>query len=197
MKNHFDPISQITLPLEPVFYLVEICFKRILDYGQWQRILCLLETIFFHSYFLKPLLQLEGGQYFKNSYICLWKLFSSFFSDTDLNRSSYLMHWNRIFSESFILASGIRFLVNYKPCVFIKSFFLLVDTILGIRYKPIFLHFSTPFSGFRKLFIECFISASWNIFTVWYSSIQSKYCAGWNHYSINVKLFFNFKLASN
>ena len=32
-------------------HLVEIYFKRILYYGQWQRIFCLVERIFFHSYF--------------------------------------------------------------------------------------------------------------------------------------------------
>ena len=42
------------------------------------------------------------------------------------------------FKESFILASGNGFSINYKLCAFIRSFFLLVHTIFEIRCKPIF-----------------------------------------------------------
>ena len=45
------------------------------------------------------------------------------------------------FNESFILAGGNRFSIYYKSCGFIQSFFLLVDTILEIRSKPIFFIF--------------------------------------------------------
>ena len=43
--------------------------------------------------------------------------------------------------ESFILASGNKFSIDYKLCAFIRSFFLLVDTMLKIRCKPIFFEF--------------------------------------------------------
>ena len=36
------------------------------------------------------------------------------------------------FKESFILADGNGFSINYKLCVFIRIFFLLVDTILKL-----------------------------------------------------------------
>ena len=45
------------------------------------------------------------------------------------------------FKESFIVVSGNGCLINYKLYVFIGGFFLLVDTILEIRCKPIFLDF--------------------------------------------------------
>ena len=49
-----------------------------------------------------------------------------------------MVHWNPIFQ--LILNSGWwkRFLVNYKPFAFIQSFFLLVDTIHKIKWRPIF-----------------------------------------------------------
>ena len=57
-----------------------------------------------------------------------------------------------VFKESFILASGSRFWINYKLCAFIWSFFLLVDTILEIRCKPIFFYFF--YSWKRKQFFR-------------------------------------------
>ena len=76
------------------------------------------------------------------------------------------------FKESFILASGNGFSINYKLCAFIWSFFLLVDTILEIRCKPLFFPFFLfltakvvfPASG-NGFFIECFIPASGNGFS--------------------------------
>ena len=58
-----------------------------------------------------------------------------FFSDTDSNGSSFLVQW---------------FSINYKLCASIRSFFLLVDTILQIRCKPILFHFF--YSWQRKQF---------------------------------------------
>ena len=45
------------------------------------------------------------------------------------------------FKESFILAGGKRFSINYKLYAFIRSFFLLEGTIFQITCKPIFFHF--------------------------------------------------------
>ena len=45
------------------------------------------------------------------------------------------------FNESFILSCGNGFSINYKLCVFIRSLFLLVNTILEIKRKAIFFHF--------------------------------------------------------
>ena len=76
------------------------------------------------------------------------------------------------FRKSFVLASGNEFLINCKLYAFIRSFSLLVDTILEIRCKPIFFHFLIPnltveavfpASG-NELFMECFIPASGNAF---------------------------------
>ena len=46
------------------------------------------------------------------------------------------------FMESFILAGGNGFSINYKLFAFIWSFFLLMSTMLKIRCKPIFFDFS-------------------------------------------------------
>ena len=114
--NYFVSISQIALPLEAVFpYSGNEYFERISYDVQWQRILCLMETIFFHSYlFFKQLLQLEEGQYLKKS---------------NFNSSGIF------YNETFILACGNGFPVNYKPG-FIRSLFVLVGTIFEISRKP-------------------------------------------------------------
>ena len=92
--------------------------------------------------------------------------------------------------ESFILASGNGFSINYKLCAFIRRIQWLVDTILEIRCKPIFFHFFLfltveavfPASG-NGFFVECFIPASGNGLSGLCSFIQSKFCASGNHYS--------------
>ena len=123
------------------FHLLEIYFKRILYYSYWQRIFLLVETIFFHSHFFwKPLMQLEGVHF------CCKKpssLFFLLFSFQVLVRMEVTLRSNEIafFKESFVLASGNGFLINYKLCVLIRSFFLLVNTILEIRCKPVLFHF--------------------------------------------------------
>ena len=65
--NHFVAISQIP-------FLLGTRFKRILYYGQWQWILCLMRTIFFHSYFLwSTIIVIKGRPILKNilkSYFC-------------------------------------------------------------------------------------------------------------------------------
>ena len=79
------------------------------------------------------------------------------------------------FRKSFVLASGNGFFINCKLYAFIRSFSLLVDTILEIRCKPIFFHFFVPnltaeavfpASG-NKLFMEYFIPVSGNAFFAW------------------------------
>ena len=65
----------------------------------------------------------------------------------------------KFFKESFIVAGGNGFSINYKLCAFIRSFFLLVHTILEIRYKPIF------FATGNAFFFECFILAGGNGFS--------------------------------
>ena len=96
------------------------------------------QCFFIYMLFLKPLLQLEGGQYFKKvlfllvETICFnffrhwfeWKQFPGlvkpYFST---NLSFWLMEMN--------------FRVNSKPCAFIRRFFLLENAILESRCKPI------------------------------------------------------------
>ena len=76
------------------------------------------------------------------------------------------------FRESFVLASGNEFLINCELYAFIRSFSLLVDTVLEIRCKPIFFHFLIPNLTVEavfpacgnKLFMKCFIPASGNAF---------------------------------
>ena len=57
--NHFVSISQISRPLAAVFPFRRY-LKWILYYGQWERIFCLLETIFFHSYFFETIIRIWG-----------------------------------------------------------------------------------------------------------------------------------------
>ena len=133
-----------------------------------------METDSFHI-FWKPLLQLEGGQYFKKILFLLEETFFFFFHFFQtLIRKKVAFGSSEIafLKESFILAIGTGFLINYKLCAFIRSFFLLLDTILEIRCKPIFFHFFLflkaeavfPVSG-NEFFIECFILVSGNGFS--------------------------------
>ena len=88
------------------------------------------------------------------------------------------------FKQSFILASGNGFPINYSLCAFICSFSLLVDAIVEIRCEPIFLPFSLFLIAeavFRASangsFIECFIPASGIGSSAYCSFVQSKFCA--------------------
>ena len=124
------------------FHVLEIYFKRILYDSQWQRVFFLVETIFFHSYFLETIIAIRGRQYLKKILFLLEEtvffiLFSILIRMEVAFRSSEIA----FFKESFVLASGNGFSINYKLCAFIRSFFLLVDTILQFRCKPIFFHF--------------------------------------------------------
>ena len=124
------------------FHLLEIYFKQILYYSQWQRIFFLVETIFFHSHFFGNHYRNYRRQYFKKILFLLEEtvffiLFSILIRMEVAFRSSEIA----FFKESFVLASGNGFSINYKLCAFIRSFFLLVDTILQFRCKPIFFHF--------------------------------------------------------
>ena len=87
--NYFVPVHQISFILEIV---VDIYFKRILYYGQCQRIFFLMGTILSHSYFFETIIAIRG------------RPFSLIFSDTNSNGSSFLIHFNRIFQ--LILHSG-------------------------------------------------------------------------------------------
>ena len=93
---------------------------------------------------------LEGHQYLKKPCFYQWIQFSLFFSGTDSNGMSLLVHLNRIFQLILYFGEWKRFLVNYKPFAFIQSFCLLVETIHEIKYRPIFKElyfcFLKPFS---------------------------------------------------
>ena len=58
--NHFVPIPQISFLLEAG----EIYFKRMLYYGQCQRIFCLMGTIFFYSCFFETIIAILGRTIF-------------------------------------------------------------------------------------------------------------------------------------
>ena len=51
------------------FHLLQIYFKRILDYSQWQRIFCLVETIFFNSQISEAIIAIRGRPIFKKKFI--------------------------------------------------------------------------------------------------------------------------------
>ena len=86
------------------------------------------------------------------------------FSDTDSNGSSLLVHWNLIFQRILHSGQWKRFLVDYKPFALIQSFFLLVETILEIKCRPIFKeeHYSCSLKPFSLIFGD--IAASGNSF---------------------------------
>ena len=88
-----------------------------------------METILFHSVFLENIIAIRGRPT-EEQFQVLIQMEVAF-------RSSGIA----FFKESFILTSGNRFLINYELCAFIPSFFLMVDTILEVRCKPIFFHF--------------------------------------------------------
>ena len=90
--------------------------------------------------FWKPLLQVERGQYLKKKLISTRG--SRFFFQI-LTRMEVAFRSSEIgfFKESFILARGNGFSINYKLCAFIRSFFQLVDTMLEIRCKLVFFVF--------------------------------------------------------
>ena len=119
------------------------------------------------TFLFKPLLQLEGGQYFKKILFLLEK--TGFFVFFQILIRMEVAFWASeivFFKEPFILASGNGFSINYKLCAFIRSFFLLVDTILQIRCKPILFHFfySWQRKQFSRLVETDFLSSGKSIF---------------------------------
>ena len=61
-----------------------------------------------------------------------------------------------LFNESFILANGSGFWLIINLFVFIRSFFLLVDTVLEILHQPIFEeeHYFCLFKSFSWFFAD-------------------------------------------
>ena len=88
------------------------------------------------------------------------------------------------FKESFVLASGNGFSINYKLCAFIQSFFLLVQTILEIRCKPIF------FASGNGFFSECFRVET--DFLLSFRLFRANFVLVETIIQIKVKLFFIF-----
>ena len=122
------------------FYLLEIYFKRILYYSQWQRIFSLVETIFFHSHFFGNHYcnKREANILKKNFLLEETAFFNLFFQILIRMKVVFRSSEIAFFKESFILAGGNGFSINYKLCAFIQSFFLLMDIILEISGKLIF-----------------------------------------------------------
>ena len=135
-----------------------------------------MEAILFHSHFLETIIAIRVRPKFLKRLVSARRnrfLFFSFFFQALIRME--VAFWSSeitFFRRSFVLASGNGFLINYRLYAFIRSFSLLVDTILEIRCKPIFFHFLIPnltveavfpASG-NELFMECFIPASGNAF---------------------------------
>ena len=101
----------------------------------------ILSFIFF---FWKPLLQVEGAQsfYLKHLVSARRNRFLFFFFQA-LIRMEVALRSSEIafFRKCFVLASGNEFLINCKLYASMRSFSLLVDTILEIRCQPIFFYF--------------------------------------------------------
>ena len=102
------------------------------------------------TYFWKPLLQLEGGQYFFKKILFLLEktvFFKFFFQILIQMEEAFRSSEIAFFKESFILASGNGFSINYKLCAFNRSFFSLVDTILKLDLNQFSSIFSIPNSA--------------------------------------------------
>ena len=127
------------------FHLLEIYFKQILQPVATDFQFSGNDILLF-TFFWKPLSQLEEGQYLKKYILFLLEETVFFFFFQILISMEVAFRSNEIafFKKSLILASGNGFSINYKLCAFIRSFFLLVGTILEIRCKPIYSVFSIP-----------------------------------------------------
>ena len=64
-RNHFVLISQITFHWKQFFRFVQKNFEQIFYYSQWKLIFSLVETIFFHSYFLETIIVIRRRAIFK------------------------------------------------------------------------------------------------------------------------------------
>ena len=130
-----------------LFHLLEIYFKRILYYRQWQQIFFLVETIFSYSHFFgKPLLQLEGGQYFKKVLFLLEEtVFFNFFQIMIRMEVAFRFSEIQFFKECFILASGNEFSINYK--ILFGAFFYRWTEFLKLGVKQFSSIFSISNSG--------------------------------------------------
>ena len=129
------------------FHLLEIYFKRIPYYSQWQRIFFLVETIFIHSlfFFLETIIASRGRpKFLKHLVSARRNRFLFFFQVLIRMEVAFRSSEIAFFRKSFVLASGNEFLINCKVYAFIRSFSLLVDAILEIRCKPIFFLFLIP-----------------------------------------------------
>ena len=123
------------------FHLLEIYFKRILYYSQWQRIFFLKETIFFHShFFFETIAEIRGRPKFLKHLVSARRNRVLFFSGTDSNGSSFSVQWNCIFSgnPSFWLVETDFWLTGNFMLLF--GAFLCWWT-LEIRCEPIFVDF--------------------------------------------------------
>ena len=122
----------------------------VLDYSQWQRIFCLVETMFFHSHFFETIIAIRGRpQCFLKIWFLLEEIvFFNFFQI--LIRMEVAFRSNEItcFEESFILASGNGFLINYKTLCFYSEFFFFWWTkFLKLGVNQFSSIFSNPNSG--------------------------------------------------
>ena len=115
------------------------------------------------TYFWKPLLQLGGGQYFFKKILLKTVFFNFFFQILIQMEEAFRSSEIAFFKESFILASGNGFSINYKLCAFNRSFFSLVDTILKLDLNQFSSIFSIPNSAssfFRLVEADFLFNAS-------------------------------------
>ena len=114
----------------------------------------LVETIFFHSYFLEGITVIRKREISKkNLFLQVETVFFNFFTYW-LESSQFFSPLKPYFSiRPLFLASGNWSLVTYKLNAFIGSFFRLMGTNLETRCKPIFLDFSilNSWSSFTRV----------------------------------------------
>ena len=99
------------------------------------------DDIFHSHFFLETITAIRGRPKFLKHLVSARRNRVLFFQALIRMEAAFRSSEIAFFRKSFVLASGNGFLINYKLYAFIRSFSLLVDTILDIRCKPIFFHF--------------------------------------------------------
>ena len=122
-------------------------------------------TIFFHSYFLWNHYCLRGRPIFKNILFLAVETVFKIFSDTDLNGSSLLVHWNRIFLTNSLFWQVETVFGKLQTFCFYSKLFSEVDTILEIKCRLVFKeeHYSCSLKPFSWIFAD--IPAGQNSFS--------------------------------
>ena len=102
---------------------METYFKRIFYYSQWQRIFCLMGTIFFHQYFLSIDVIRRRPIFKKILFLLVETVFFSFFQTLIRMEAVFWSTEIVFFNKFFILASGKGFWQNINLLLLFGALF--------------------------------------------------------------------------